>query len=60
MDYLDAVRSFRLRMDHQLIHVLGLSVFKRTEDVTAIFKVDIGGIWYATFTTEDIADTVIN
>ncbi|CAC5382962.1 unnamed protein product [Mytilus coruscus] len=30
------------------------------EDVTAIFKVDIGGTWYTTFTTEEIADKVIN
>lgn len=30
------------------------------DDVTAIFKVDIGGIWYTTSTTEDIADKVIN
>lgn len=30
------------------------------DDVTAIFKVDIGGVWYTTFTTEDIADKVIN
>lgn len=30
------------------------------EDITAVFKCDIGGAWYATFTSEEIAEKVVN